>query len=76
MRVHAGHVDGKRGEARFQGPEGLAVDAQGRYIYVTDTGNHRLRRIDFLDDTVGVTTIAGSTESGLAVSLCSFRSAP
>ena len=76
MRLHAGHVDGKLREARFKEPEGLAVDAQGRYIYVADTGNNRLRRIDFIDDNVGVTTIAGSQASGLSVSLCSCRSEP
>ena len=42
-----------------------------RFIYVTDTGNHMLRRIDLLDTNVGVETIAGSPDgtAGFAMSL-------
>ena len=35
------------------------MDAEGRYIYVADTNGHLLRRIDLLDDSNGVVTIAG-----------------
>lgn len=38
-----GHVDGGI-EAAFNGPEGLACD--GAFIYVADTRNHAIRRID------------------------------
>lgn len=38
-----GHVDGGV-EAAFNGPEGLACD--GDFIYVADTRNHAIRRID------------------------------
>jgi DNA-binding beta-propeller fold protein YncE len=51
-----GLVDGPRNEARFFGPEGLAVDGQGN-IYVADTLNNRIRRIS---SGGMVTTIAGS----------------
>ncbi len=52
----AGFGDGPAGEALFSSPSGVAVDEGGR-IYVADTGNHVVRRID-LDGTV--TTLAGS----------------
>lgn len=40
----AGFTDGGAGEARFCRPQGLACD--GDAIWVADTGNHALRRID------------------------------
>ncbi len=40
----AGFADGELAEARFNLPQGIAVDAAGT-IYVTDTGNYRVRRI-------------------------------
>lgn len=43
--------------ARFNGPKGIAVDGQGN-IYIADTENHAIRRIDAR--TALVTTIAGS----------------
>jgi thiol-disulfide isomerase/thioredoxin len=49
----AGCADGVR--ASFDGPEGLACDADS--IYVADTRNHAIRRIDRRSDTV--TTLAG-----------------
>ncbi len=51
-----GYADGIATEARFDSPEGLALDSAGN-IYVADTGNHKIRRIT-PDGTV--TTIAGS----------------
>lgn len=50
-----GAADGRASEARFNGPLGVAVDAQGN-VYVADTYNHRIRRIGV--DGV-VTTVAG-----------------
>jgi sugar lactone lactonase YvrE len=39
-----GNADGPATEARFRGPEGVAVDSAGN-VYVADTGNHRIRKI-------------------------------
>ena len=47
--------------AKFSSPQGVTVfvSANNRYVYVADTGNHRIRKIDI--DTDAVTTFAGST---------------
>jgi DNA-binding beta-propeller fold protein YncE len=50
-----GNRDGAGRYARFNGPVGVAVDGRGN-IYVADTYNHRIRRIDASGT---VTTIAG-----------------
>jgi sugar lactone lactonase YvrE len=52
----AGYLDGPAASAEFNLPEGVALDQVGN-VYVADTGNGRVRKID----TVGnVTTIAGN----------------
>ena len=60
-----GLVDGVGTAARFQHPWGIAIDAQGT-IYVSDHGNHCIRRVTPADG--AVTTISGSRtgEGGLA----------
>ncbi len=40
-----GDVDGQGENARFWSPSGIDIDANG-YIYVADTGNYKIRRID------------------------------
>jgi len=40
-----GFIDGPLAQARFSKPEALAIGPDGR-IWVADTGNHRLRRIE------------------------------
>jgi sugar lactone lactonase YvrE len=55
-----GYVDGPAHQARFNGPIGIAVAADGR-ILVTDTYNDRIRLID-LDGIV--TTLAGAEQPG------------
>ncbi len=58
----AGDADGKSGAATFKEPQGLDIDAKG-VIWVADTGNHRVRRID----TSGVvTTVAGEGIAGFS----------
>jgi len=51
-----GSADGVGTAAQFAGPEGVAFDGFGA-LYVADTGNHTLRRIDL--STRQVTTVAG-----------------
>lgn len=57
-----GYLDGPAAQARFNGPQGLAVDGAGN-IYVSDTQNYRLRRIA---PNGQVSTVAGSSAFGFA----------
>jgi len=54
--VRPGFADGKGWEAKFNGPAGIAAAPDGS-LYVSDSRNHRLRRVA-PDGTV--TTVAGS----------------
>ena len=56
----AGLQDGAPAEARFRGPQGMAIH-EG-VLWVCDTGNHAIRRIDL--ETGNVTTAAGTGEKG------------
>ncbi len=58
----AGLVDGPIAEARFQEPEGLCVD--GDQLYLADTENHAVRRVDLRRKVVE--TIAGTGRIGAA----------
>jgi sugar lactone lactonase YvrE len=40
-----GRVDGRGSAARFNEPQGIAVDRLGDHIYVADTGNDRIRLV-------------------------------
>jgi hypothetical protein len=43
----AGYVDGAAvGVALFNSPNNAVVDSSGRYVYITDSGNHVIRVID------------------------------
>ncbi len=56
-----GWFDGTRAAARFNSPFGVVTDRSGN-IYVADSGNHVIRRID--EATGAVTTLAGLAGSG------------
>lgn len=51
------YKDGSLKEAKFNEPSGLALDAKGN-LYVSDSGNQRIRYIDLAAGTV--TTVAGN----------------
>lgn len=53
-----GLTDGGFTEAQFFAPQGMAFDPETQSLYVADTENHVLRKIDFT--THQVTTIAGT----------------
>lgn len=65
-----GFADGVGEEAMFDAPQGpdaspggkLAIDPDGRYLYVADTFNNRIRRIEIA--TREVTTFAGTGQAG------------
>lgn len=53
-----GLTDGSFHQAQFFAPQGMAFDAENQLLYVADTENHSLRRVDLL--TLVVETIAGT----------------
>jgi len=64
-----GSSDGAGAAARFNQPNGIAIDSSGN-LYVTDTGNNTLRKITpsgivtTLAGTVGSTVVAGNDGTG------------
>ncbi len=54
----AGLVDGAFDQAQFSAPQGLSFDRANQFLYVADTGNHAIRRIDLKQEQVE--TIAGT----------------
>jgi DNA-binding beta-propeller fold protein YncE len=54
---------GAAAAARFNNPNGLAVDVARNLLYVADTDNHRIRRIDLASG--NITTFAGTGVAGL-----------
>jgi DNA-binding beta-propeller fold protein YncE len=59
-----GTEDGDFEVARFHSPQGMALDAAHNWLYVADTGNHLLRRVDLKARTVE--TIAGTGQQSRA----------
>jgi thiol-disulfide isomerase/thioredoxin len=49
--------DGDLTEAQFSSPQGMAFDSEHQWLYVADTGNHCLRKIDLRSQIVE--TVAG-----------------
>ncbi|MBD2449705.1 redoxin domain-containing protein [Nostoc sp. FACHB-152] len=56
----SGLTDGGFSEAQFSAPQGMAFDIESQSLYVADTENHALRRIDLKNQVVE--TIAGTGE--------------
>ncbi|MDB5358451.1 MAG: thiol-disulfide isomerase-like thioredoxin [Phycisphaerales bacterium] len=53
-----GLLDGDFAQAQFHQPQGLALSADGKTLYVADTENHAIRAVDL--EKKAVTTIAGT----------------
>lgn len=62
--AEAGYVDGPLAIARFQAVTAVVYDASTQDIYLVDSGNHAVRRID--QRAGQVSTFAGNGESGSA----------
>ena len=56
----SGLTDGSFNEAQFFAPQGMALDAYNQILYIADTENHAVRRIDLKREIVE--TIAGTGE--------------
>ncbi len=56
----SGLTDGSFSEAQFFSPQGMALDAENQNLYIADTENHALRRIDLKQKIVQ--TIGGTGE--------------
>lgn len=56
-----GKDDGPASKSTFSGPRGIATD--GKFVYVADTGNNVVRKIDL--STLETKTIAGTGEEGV-----------
>ena len=57
-----GYSDGASDSAQFSEPSGLALDAYGQVLFIADTANNLIRRLDLA--TGVVSTLAGSLEGG------------
>ncbi|MEO1404310.1 MAG: thioredoxin-like domain-containing protein, partial [Cyanobacteria bacterium J06635_1] len=57
--------NGRFAETQFNQPHGLLWDGPLKQLYVADTGNHCLRRVDFSTQTV--TILAGNGEQNRAI---------
>jgi hypothetical protein len=67
-----GFANGTGTAARFRSPKGIATD--GSFLYVADTGNHAIRKIEL--GTGIVTTVAGDGVSGMPTDTPSRFSSP
>ena len=55
-----GFADGVAERARFNTPTALALSADGNFLFVTDTNNNRIRRIDLVNRRVSTFAGGGS----------------
>ena len=55
-----GKVDGPPAKSQFSGPRGVAADS--KFVYVADTGNNLIRKLDI--ESLEVSTLAGTGEEG------------
>jgi sugar lactone lactonase YvrE len=59
-------TDGALGTARFNQPQGLALDAAARLLFVADTNNRSIRRIDLRAGTVSTLGLTAAPEDSFA----------
>lgn len=59
-----GYIEGARDAAKFSIPSDVALDPTEQYLYVTDTGNHRIRKVSIADGKSEL--VAGSSVAGFA----------
>jgi hypothetical protein len=69
-----GFIDGPLAHARFQTARGLALDSAG-VLYVADTANHAVRRVDLLEGTVSTLAGAKPSAAGPAVPVANLADA-
>jgi len=53
-----GFKDGPLEQATFNGPRGMVMDSENFILYIADTDNHAVRKVDLINDEV--TTIMGA----------------
>lgn len=61
-KLSAGFLNGTGLNAKFNAPTGIALDNTNKILYVVDTNNHSIRRINLL--TNAVTTLVGNGSVG------------
>jgi sugar lactone lactonase YvrE len=57
-----GFADGDAMKAEFNGPTGLALSLDSRFLYIADSFNERIRKLDLINGLVS--TLAGNTYAG------------
>ncbi|MEZ4366949.1 MAG: DUF4215 domain-containing protein [Kofleriaceae bacterium] len=57
----AGHLDGSAASARLREPSGLWLDEAEDVLYIAEAGNHDVRALDLVADTIA--TVAGTPET-------------
>jgi sugar lactone lactonase YvrE len=62
-RTMRGFADGVGAGARFNDPNGIALDEDGGRVFIADTNNHAIRIVD--TQKLAVTTLAGNGNPGL-----------